>query len=259
MPADLEEQKIVATGVYGTTLLAVDGNYDDVNRLCMELAGDRPVGLRQRQRAPLLQRGLQDAGLRGRRAARLVACPTAASSRSPRARSTPRSTAASTTCVETGLVDGRARRSSTAPRPPAAARWPRPGPRAATSSRPCGRTRSPRASPSATRPTASSPSTWPAPTGGAIAAVTEEEIVDGIALLAETTGIFTETAGGVTTAVLAKLAARRGHRPRRARRALHHRGRPQDPGRGRRPRPPPPHRAHRRQLRGRPGRGPLIA
>ncbi|MEK6535896.1 MAG: threonine synthase, partial [Actinomycetota bacterium] len=31
--------------------------------------------------------------------------------------------------------------------------------------------------------------------------------VDGIKLLAETTGIFTETAGGVTTAVLAKLAA----------------------------------------------------
>ena len=42
MPADLEEQKIVATAVYGTTLLAVDGNYDDVNRLCMELASDRP-------------------------------------------------------------------------------------------------------------------------------------------------------------------------------------------------------------------------
>ena len=44
-------------------------------------------------------------------------------------------------------------------------------------------------------------------TGGAIESVTEQEIVDGIKLLAETTGIFTETAGGVTTAVLAKLAA----------------------------------------------------
>ena len=38
--------------------------------------------------------------------------------------------------------------------------------------------------------------------------MTDEEIVDGIRLLAETTGIFTETAGGVTTAVLAKLAER---------------------------------------------------
>ena len=39
-------------------------------------------------------------------------------------------------------------------------------------------------------------------------AVSDEEIRAGIKLLAETTGIFTETAGGVTTAVLAKLAAR---------------------------------------------------
>ena len=45
-------------------------------------------------------------------------------------------------------------------------------------------------------------------TGGAIDAVTDDEIRDGIRLLAETTGIFTETAGGVTTAVLAKLAER---------------------------------------------------
>ena len=35
-------------------------------------------------------------------------------------------------------------------------------------------------------------------TGGAIAAVPDDEIVAGIGLLARTTGIFTETAGGVT-------------------------------------------------------------
>ena len=45
-------------------------------------------------------------------------------------------------------------------------------------------------------------------TGGSIDAVTDDEIRAGIRLLAETTGIFTETAGGVTTAVLAKLAER---------------------------------------------------
>jgi threonine synthase len=38
--------------------------------------------------------------------------------------------------------------------------------------------------------------------------VTDQEVRDGIRLLAETTGIFTETAGGVTTAVLRKLAER---------------------------------------------------
>jgi len=45
-------------------------------------------------------------------------------------------------------------------------------------------------------------------TGGSVDAVSDEEIVEGIRLLAETTGIFTETAGGVTTAVLRKLAER---------------------------------------------------
>ncbi len=45
-------------------------------------------------------------------------------------------------------------------------------------------------------------------TGGSIDAVTDDEIRDGIKLLAQTTGIFTETAGGVTTAVLRKLAQR---------------------------------------------------
>ncbi len=44
--------------------------------------------------------------------------------------------------------------------------------------------------------------------GGSIEAVDDDEIRAGIRLLAETTGIFTETAGGVTTATLAKLAER---------------------------------------------------
>jgi threonine synthase len=44
--------------------------------------------------------------------------------------------------------------------------------------------------------------------GGSVDAVTDDEVRAGIRLLAETTGIFTETAGGVTTATLAKLAER---------------------------------------------------
>ena len=42
-------------------------------------------------------------------------------------------------------------------------------------------------------------------TGGAIGDVTDEEVVEGIRLLAETEGIFAETAGGVTVAVARKL------------------------------------------------------
>ncbi|HET6466032.1 MAG TPA: threonine synthase [Nitrospiria bacterium] len=45
-------------------------------------------------------------------------------------------------------------------------------------------------------------------TGGSIEAATDPEIVEGITLLAETEGIFAETAGGVTVAVLKKLVER---------------------------------------------------
>jgi threonine synthase len=38
IPADLEKGKIVGAAVYGPTLVAVDGSYDDVNRLCSELS-----------------------------------------------------------------------------------------------------------------------------------------------------------------------------------------------------------------------------
>jgi threonine synthase len=43
-------------------------------------------------------------------------------------------------------------------------------------------------------------------TGGALAAATDDEIVEGMKLLARTEGIFAETAGGVTIACLKKLA-----------------------------------------------------
>ena len=46
------------------------GNYDDVNRLCTQLA-ESTRGVRQRQPAPVLRRGLEDARLRDGRAARL--------------------------------------------------------------------------------------------------------------------------------------------------------------------------------------------
>ena len=42
IPANLEQGKIVTTAVYGGNVVAIDGNYDDVNRLCAELAGTYP-------------------------------------------------------------------------------------------------------------------------------------------------------------------------------------------------------------------------
>ncbi|OGO50981.1 MAG: threonine synthase [Chloroflexi bacterium RBG_16_68_14] len=42
IPSDLERGKIVGSAIYGPTLVAVDGSYDEVNRLCSELAGKYP-------------------------------------------------------------------------------------------------------------------------------------------------------------------------------------------------------------------------
>ena len=41
IPANLEQQKITATAIYDGTMVAVDGTYDDVNRLASELADER--------------------------------------------------------------------------------------------------------------------------------------------------------------------------------------------------------------------------
>ena len=39
IPHDLEKSKVIGTQVYGANLIPVRGNYDDVNRLCSEIAG----------------------------------------------------------------------------------------------------------------------------------------------------------------------------------------------------------------------------
>src|SRR5918997_6878991 len=43
IPSNLEAGKVVTTAVYGPSLIAVDGSYDDVNRLCAELASEHPT------------------------------------------------------------------------------------------------------------------------------------------------------------------------------------------------------------------------
>ncbi|MEK7846284.1 MAG: threonine synthase [Nitrospinota bacterium] len=40
IPADLEKSKILGTLIYGTNLIGINGNYDDVNRLCSEIAAN---------------------------------------------------------------------------------------------------------------------------------------------------------------------------------------------------------------------------
>ena len=43
IPHDLEVAKITMTSVYGGTVVAVEGSYDDVNRLCAELTSEQPT------------------------------------------------------------------------------------------------------------------------------------------------------------------------------------------------------------------------
>ena len=45
VPADLEPEKIAGTRIYGATLVKIDGNYDQVNRLCSEIAQKHPWGI----------------------------------------------------------------------------------------------------------------------------------------------------------------------------------------------------------------------
>ena len=207
VPADLEEQKLLATGVYGTSLVGVRGTYDDVNRLCTQLCETRPWAFVNVNLRPVLLRGLEDPRVRDRRAARLVATR---SGRLPdRFRLAVHEDRQGVRPVAGARV-GRRRAAGVQRRPGerAAGRLPRRSPRAGMPASRSGPRRSPRALRSATRPTASTRSTWRGEPAARSTRSSDDEIRDGIRLLAETTGIFTETAGGVTVAVLAKLAER---------------------------------------------------
>jgi threonine synthase len=206
VPSNLEEQKLLATDVYGTTLVGVQGNYDDVNRLCTELAAERGWAFVNVNLRPYYAEGSKTLAYEtveqlGWRLPDRVICPIASGSlftKIGRGFDEWRSL---------GLVDGElpsfhgAQAAGCGPvanafadghdvcrpvRPDTIAKSlaignPADGPYALDLAR---------------------------TTGGSIDSVTDDEIRAGIRLLAETTGIFTETAGGVTTAVLAKLAER---------------------------------------------------
>ena len=43
IPANLEKAKIITTSIFGGNVIAIEGNYDDVNRLCAELASEEPT------------------------------------------------------------------------------------------------------------------------------------------------------------------------------------------------------------------------
>jgi threonine synthase len=206
IPADLEQEKILATGAYGTNIVAIRGNYDAVNRLCTEIAGDRPWAFVNVNLRPYYAEGsktlaFETAEQLGWELPDRVVAPIASGSLFTKVARGFRE------FIDAGLLSGDlpafngAQALGCSPVATAYAEGTdvcRPvKPDTIAKSLAIG---NPADGPYAVELARS--------TGGGIDSVTDDEIRAGIRLLAETTGIFTETAGGVTTAVLAKLAER---------------------------------------------------
>ena len=206
VPSDLEEQKILATGVYGTRLVAVRGNYDDVNRLCTELSAEHPWAFVNVNLRPYYAEGSKTLAFEvaeqlGFELPDRVVCPVASGSLFTKiARGFEE-------WLELGIVDGAlpAFHGAQAEGCSPVAQAYEAGHELCRPVRPDTIAKSLAIGNPADGVFALDVARR---TQGSIDSVTDEEIVDGIRLLAETTGIFTETAGGVTTAVLAKLAER---------------------------------------------------
>jgi threonine synthase len=206
IPADLEEQKVLATGVYGTELVAVEGSYDDVNRLCTELCAEREWAFVNINLRPYYAEGSKTLAYEiaeqlGWEIPDRCVVPVASGSLFTKIAK------GFEEWLELGLASGSAPRMNGAQAEGCA-----PVANAFAAGHEVCRPVKPNTI--AKSLAIGNPADGPYAldlarrSGGSIDAVSDEEIRAGITLLAETTGIFTETAGGVTTAVLAKLAAR---------------------------------------------------
>ena len=72
VPANLEIQKIIATAIYGVNVVKVRGNYDDVNRLCTEIASEKKWAFVNVNVRPYYAEGSKTLAYRDRRAAGLA-------------------------------------------------------------------------------------------------------------------------------------------------------------------------------------------
>ena len=206
IPHDLEEPKVIATGVYGTNLVSVRGNYDDVNRLCTELSGEHDWAFVNINMRPYYSQGsktlaFETAEQLGFELPDRVVAPIASGSLFTKiARGFEE-------WIDAGLLEGTLPVFNGAQATgcsPVAAAWDA-GQDFCRPVKPDTIAKSLAIGNPADGPYALDLARR---TGGSIEAVTDDEIREGIKLLARTSGIFTETAGGVTVAVLAKLAAR---------------------------------------------------
>jgi threonine synthase len=204
IPAGLERGKVLASAIYGPTVVEVDGSYDDVNRLCAEIGEEHPWAFLNVNLRPYYSEGgktlaFEMAEQLGWQPPADVVVPIASGNllvkihRGFQELAAVGLVAAATTRVHGAQPAGCAPVSTAfkdggAIRPVA--------PRTIAQSLAIGTPADGRYAIAAVRAS-----------GGRIDDATDEEIVEGIRLLAECEGIFTETAGGVTIAVLQKLAA----------------------------------------------------
>ena len=164
VPADLEREKIIAASVPGATVFAVEGNYDDVNRLCAELAYERPwafvnVNVRSYYAQGSKTLAFETAEQLGWRLPGQIVAPIASGSLFHKVHK------GYEQLIDVGLVEGELPRqygAQAAGCAPVAEAWDAASTRCARS----GPTRSPSRSRSARRPTA--PTTSPSPTGPAV-------------------------------------------------------------------------------------------
>jgi threonine synthase len=206
VPADLELQKIITTLVYGGTFVTVDGSYDDVNRLASELAGEYPdwafvnVNVRPYYAEGSKTLGFEIAEQLGWRVPEQVVVPIASGAQLVKVDK------GFTELVSLGLVPE-------APWRVFGAQATGCSPVSAAFAAGHDVVRPVRPATIAKSLAIGNPADGPyvldvvRRTGGAIADVSDGEVVDSIGLLASTEGIFGETAGGVTLGVLRKLLA----------------------------------------------------
>ena len=206
IPHDLERPKVITTAVYGGTLVAVEGNYDDVNKLASEIAGEEEgwafvnVNVRPYYSEGSKTLAFEIAEQLGWRLPQQVVIPVASGSQLTKIDK------GFTELGKLGLVDATDYKvygaQATGCSPVAQAF--RDGHDVVKPVRPDTIAKSLAIGNPADGPYVLDVARR---TGGAIEDVTDEEVVEGIQLLARTEGIFTETAGGVTVATLKKLIA----------------------------------------------------
>jgi len=194
IPADLEAGKVLGTLIYSPTVMAVQGNYDQVNRLCCEVANTHGWGFVNINLRPYYSVAEQ----LGWQLPDHIVAPLASGSLFGKIYK------GFQEFIKIGLVDDKAVRFSGAQADgcsPIAQAFAE-GRDFITPVKPNTIAKSIAIGNPADGVYALDIARK---TGGNIDSVSDAEIIDGIKLLAETEGIFTETAGGTTIAVLKKL------------------------------------------------------